>query len=169
MLKLDNIKRLPYNWNPVEEKLGYTINDNYKTFYETIGSIGIDDYIYIINPTNCDYIDGLFNFRESVNDAYVQLEEFLEDDLQIKFFDGTSGWLPIGYTTNGDFVFCDSLRVMITDEGFEEREIYNKSLIEFIQLYLEDNLEYKVLSDGLVGEQHKIEIIMKSSSLENKN
>ena len=156
-------------WGTIEKELGFLIYHNYKEFYERFGSIGIDDYIYIVNPTNHKLIDGFIEFHNYVFDAYNQLEKYLDKAQKIKFYDGTSGWLPVGYTTNGDFIFCDSSNVMVTDEGFEEREVYKVSLIEFIQLYLDNNLEFRVLSDGLVGEKHEIEIIMKSSSFENKN
>lgn len=161
MINISSLKNLPYYWTPIEKELGYSINENYKLFYETIGAIGIDDYIYIVSPTNSDFIDGLVEFNKDVYTAYLQLEQYLNEDHKIKFFEG---WLSVGYTTNGDYIFCDSSRVMITDEAFEEREIYDNSLLEFIELYLADELRFEVLSDGMVGKTHEMVLITKTSN-----
>lgn len=163
MLPKVNFERLPYNWAEIEAELDFLIPDMYKEFYEKIGSVSIDDFIYIVNPTKTDHIAGLKEFKEDVTEAYLELETFLDKNLYIQFLGKEPGWLPVGYTTNGDFIFCDSSKVMVTDEAFEEREIYDKSLYEFIELYLNDDLVFTVLSDGAVGDIHKVLIGEKTS------
>lgn len=159
------MKRLPYNWEQVEKKLGFKIYENYKDFYETCGAISIDDYIYIINPTEEEFSEDLYNFgQETINEMYPRLEEYLDEEFKIKFYDGDSGWLPIGYTTNGDYIFCTEDSVIITDAGFERREIYECTLIDFVNKYLTENLDYEVLTDGREGEKHEIMIIYKNTS-----
>lgn len=160
-----NVKRTGYNWNPVEVELGFGIFKSYKDFYEKYGCVGIDDYIYINNPTECKYNEGLCKFKKYLEeDVYTKLEGYLTDDLKIKFYDGFSGWMPIGYTIDGDFIFCTEDSIIVTDAGFESRDIYKCSLEKFLEMYLTNTLKSKVLGNEMVDGKHDVEIIYKESN-----
>ena len=157
------IKRLDYNWERLEEDIGMTIYDNYKEFYETIGSVGIDDFIYIVPPEDVGLLEGLvknFKYMKSVYGSFNDNGHIKEG---IDFYYNGKGWLPVGYTTNGDFILVEEGRVMFLEGYFELREVHDCSLMQFIEKYLNDELYTEIFDNGLVGMEHEMEIIYKES------
>lgn len=155
------LAKVSFDWEPIEKELKFELPNNYKEFYETFGAVGIDDFIYIVPPEASNY--GLKGHIDYVQEAYLQLEQWLEKEQKISLFNGVVGWLPVGYTTNGDFIFVDDSNVLVTDSAFEEKEIYKMKLIKFIERYLENNLNSKIFPDDVVLEEHSIEILKKES------
>lgn len=149
--------KIEYNWDSLEIELGYKLPHYYKDFYEKYGLIGIDDYIYIVGE---DKTENSYPIKEHIEYTrhvydYLYTDED-EDFMQIKFYDGNKGWLPVGYTTNGDTIFCSNKEVMIIDEGFEEREIYEGSIEDFIGRYLRGEMSYDIGVEGEENEYHDV-------------
>lgn len=142
--------KIEYNWDKLEYKLGYKLPKSFKDFHEKYGPVGIDDYIYIVGADKTESSDSLKEQVEYTRHVYDYLHTDEDEDfMQIKFYGGNKGWLPVGYTTNGDTIFCSNKEVMIIDEGFEEREIYEGSIEDFIERYFTGKLEYEVTTPAI--------------------
>ena len=151
------------NWEKYEKGLKVTIPDSYKEMYEKLGAIGIDNYVYIANIVESPSIFGLQEIMEQSKECYNLLGGHLDEDAYtLKIGDKEDEWFPIGKTTNGDFIFVnDNQGVTILEGGFLGKEDYECSLIEFINKYLNDDMKYEVLSEGLDGEEHELTILAK--------
>lgn len=149
------IKRNQFDWSDVESDLGFPVNDNYKEFYETLGSIELDEFFYIVDAVGDD---GLLSHVGSTVDAYRQLEEFVDQPIELPNL-----WLPVGYTIDGVYVFCNQTSVMLTDGGFNNAEIYNQSLLDFLVAVTTNKI---INSDHLVSDiayiDHKVLILSKA-------
>lgn len=155
-----NVERNEFDWEEYEKELKYRVNGSYKDFYERVKGVGLDDYIYISGLKESKYSETLTYIVNSTLDAYEQLEVYLEEDAKIEFGEKCCKWLPVGSTTNGDFILCSGNEVMILDEGFEEREIYDCSLYEFILKYIKDDLYYDLVTDDSFVERIKNIVIL---------
>lgn len=139
------LKRNLVNWSKVEEVLGFTINENYKEFYETLGSIELDEFLYIVGLGTKG---GIIDQVNDTVDAYEQLKEYLDEPLEV-----VTKWLPVGYTIDATYIFCNEEFVMLTDGGFDNKEVFKGSLLSFI----EDIMANKVTSEHLVPDINEIE------------
>ena len=147
------LKRNVIDWSTVELALGFPINDNYKEFYETLGSVELDEFFYIVGLGD-EY--GLIEQSKNTLAAYEELKEFLDDGINIM-----TEWLPVGYTIDGAYIFCNDVSVMLTDGGFENVEIYDMSLLNFLLSIIEN----KITSDNLIEDindiEHSVKILSK--------
>lgn len=138
--------RIGYDWSKLESELEYRIPKSFKDFYEKYGPIGIDDYIYIVGAEETDSSYSLKEHVEYTKYAYnYLLSTQLDDYVGIDFYDGGKGWLPVGYTTNGDTIFCNNKEVMVADEGFDDKEVYKGSIENFIDNFIRGNIEDRLL------------------------
>ena len=161
MFEKYSFKKCEYDWNQIESKLKGNLPNSYKTFYETIGAIGIDDFIYIVPPDLNEYgLQGHFN---TVLEAYNVLKKWLDEEKYITFFNEDKGWLPVGYTTNGDFLFVNEKSVLLTDSAFEEQEVFEVDLLSFVELYLKNTVNSNIFPEDIRMEEHTIEILKKES------
>lgn len=152
------IKKKTEDWGKIEEYLGWELNDNYKEIYEVMGNVSIDDLIYIVTPIKKGENYGIKELYRYVEDVYRELNNEGLSIEKLNLYDGEEGWLPVGHTSNGDFIFCQDGKVMIADEGLEEREVYNYSLIKFIREYIRGESRFKFNPYNEKGEEHIIEI-----------
>lgn len=149
------IERNEFDWSDVESNLGFLVNDNYKEFYETLGSIELDEFFYIVNAVGDD---GLVSHVEITVDAYRQLAEFIDQPIDLP-----NVWLPVGYTIDGVYVFCNQTSVMLTDGGFNNAEIYNQSLLDFLAAITSNKItNSEHLVSDIADIDHKVLILSKS-------
>lgn len=152
------IKKKTEDWDKIEDYLGWELNDNYKEIYEVMGDVSIDDLIYIVTPIKKGENYGIKELYSYVEDVHRELNNEGLSIEKLNLYDGEEGWLPVGHTSNGDFIFCQDGKVMIADEGLEEREVYNYSLIKFIREYIRGESRFKFNPYNEKGEEHIIEI-----------
>lgn len=157
------MKRVTYDWNNVEEEVEFKIYESYKDFYERVGSIGIDDFIYIVSPTDVEFMDGLKENFKNIKDVNDTFKKGGHIDENLNLFEGEFPWMPVGYTTNGDYILVRDGEVMILGGYFDEIEIYDCYLMGFIEKYLRDELKYGVFPDDLIGIKHEVELISKET------
>lgn len=138
----------------VEEDLGYKLCQSYVDFYVRYGYIDVDDFLVIVSPEESKYTLGVQEHINSVKKDEKYLSEGFEDYDYIKYYDGETGWLPVGFTSNGDVVFCNNREVMVTDAGLDDREVHKKTLIEFVEGYLKGEIESRVFPDDVYEYEH---------------
>lgn len=139
------LTRRNMDWSEIDATTLTTVNDNYKAFYETLGSIELDSFLYIIDASE------LSSFVRNTLSAYQMLEEYLDYDLDL-----VTEWLPIGYTIDGVYILCNDSSVMLTDGGFESVEIYDMCVLDFIVGLCDNTVE----SNNLVADMLVIEHIL---------
>lgn len=151
------------NWEKYEEKIGMKIPNSYKEMYEKYGSISLDSFIYFSNIVETNSIMGLEECVRKTKYAYSELKDYLDSEEQeISIGDKQSEWFPVGINRNGDYVLVnDDKGVMVIDGSFLERDVYQLSLLEFIESYLKNEMEYGVLPEDLKCEEHELTILAK--------
>lgn len=155
------LKREEYKWDEVEKNIGKKISGNYREFYETIGSVYIDDFLYIVPPEDVGKGDGIKENWDYFSFAYGYLKSEWEDIEELPEYNGEEGWMPVGTTSNGDFIFCSKEKVMVTDGGFEEREEYEGTLLDFVGKYLKDEIRSRIFPEYPLGVEHEVIIVSK--------
>lgn len=132
-------KKATVDWIGVESSLGFSVNNNYKDFYSLLGAVGIDNFLFVVGINE---EDGLVRQLEYTLDTYGELKEFLDEEIEIG-----SHWLPVGYTIDGAFLFCSEESVMITNGGFEDVELFNCSLLDFVKNVINNKVDSENLFD----------------------
>lgn len=150
------IIRMPVDWTTIEQQIGVTINRNYKEFYETLGAVNLDDYFYIVG---IDPVDGLASHIEWVRDCYEDI------DFPTGLPPTLIEWLPVG-NTDDIFIFCNDDSVILVDFDFEfdEIEVHDCSLLDFVKRIVNNQTESKLIHNDLGGIPHSLQIYEKRRS-----
>ncbi|MDO5638603.1 MAG: hypothetical protein Q4G28_01905 [Neisseria sp.] len=134
-------------WFPIEEKYNIKIPDDYKIIIDELGSIYINEFIWILNPFN-DNPTINFLASEYLLKTYNYMQEEFPERYTIMF----NNFFPWAITDNGESIcwLWDSkktLKIGLFDKSQILEEVYDMSTSLFLLNYLTNNIDSMILNN----------------------
>ena len=127
------------NWSWVEEKIGTALPADYKNFVDYYGPGSVDEFIFILSPVSSNKYLNIFHMLETLEKSKSVSISAFKKNLMPPLYPEGSGYIPFGYTENGDFLYWkavglpDSWNIAVFESRSLVKEEFKICMTEFLR------------------------------------
>jgi hypothetical protein len=139
-------------WNAIEERLGFTLPDDYKEVSDRYGLGGFKSFVVVFQP-NCDLQPSdIESMSEQINGSILHQQE--EGTLRAPV--AADQLRVAGVTDNGDFIFWvtdgnqpNDWQIAVNEARSHDWFIHDGNLVSFLTSFMDGSLEVPMFPDSL--------------------
>lgn len=156
----ENVKK---RMGRIREKIGITFPEDYKTFIDSHGEGGINEFLWILSPfSENENLNSIEKFKV-MKDAYISMQSKFPEQFSYDFYNGIKGLFPWGITDNGDELFWnfkgDIVELVVYESRYASNMSYIMSMEEFLYKLLKKEIVCPIFPDDFILEKNYYETI----------